>query len=62
MVLMELFYAKHVQEMKMKSNFDKKLRKEGASLVLSIPYDTVEKLGLKVGDIVEVELKKGDGK
>ncbi len=44
----------------MKSNFDRKVWKEGGSLLISIPRNTVEKLDLKVGDIVEVELKKGE--
>jgi len=40
------------------SKFDKKIWKIGGSVVVTIPSDTVEKLSLKEGDILEVAIKK----
>jgi len=46
----------------MKSKFDKKIIKYGNSLAICIPRDTIEKLGLKLHDILEVVIKKSENK
>ena len=40
------------------SRYDKKLREVGNSIVVTVPKDTVEKLGLKPGEIVEITIRK----
>lgn len=44
------------------SYFDKKLYGAGDGLGITIPMDTVRKLKLKKGDIVEIRIKKGSKK
>jgi len=44
--------------MEFESYFDMKLRKNGNSLIITIPKDTIEKLNLKLGDILEVAINK----
>lgn len=40
------------------SKFDKKLWKVGGSVVITIPADTMEKLGLSEGEILEVAIRR----
>jgi antitoxin component of MazEF toxin-antitoxin module len=40
------------------SKFDKKIWKVGGSVVITIPADTMEKLGLHEGEILEVAIKR----
>jgi len=40
------------------SYFDAKLRKNGNSLIITIPKETIEKLNLKLNDILEIALNK----
>ena len=40
------------------SQFDAKIRENGNSLIITIPVETIEKLGLKIKDIIEVALRK----
>jgi len=40
------------------SKFDKKLWKTGGSVVITIPADTMEKLELKEGEILEVAIRR----
>ena len=40
------------------SYFDAKLRKNGDSLIITIPTETIEKLNLKLNDILEIALNK----
>lgn len=40
------------------SYFDIKLRKNGNSFIITIPKDTVEKLGLESGIMLEVAIKR----
>lgn len=45
--------------MEFKSYFDAKLRKSGKSIIITIPSETIEKLELKEGDIIEVAVVQG---
>jgi antitoxin component of MazEF toxin-antitoxin module len=36
----------------------RKIFKQGNSICISLPFKTVEKLNLKVGDIIEAKIKK----
>ena len=38
--------------------FDAKVRKSGNALVVTIPATTVERFGIKNGDLVEIEIRK----
>ena len=40
------------------SKFDKKLWKTGSSIVITIPADTIEKLKLKEGEILEIAIRR----
>lgn len=40
------------------SQFDARIRENGNSLIITIPVETIEKLGLKIKDIIEVALRK----
>ena len=40
------------------SQFDSKIREGGSSKIITIPIETIEKLNLKLGDIIEVGIKK----
>tara|TARA_Y100000034_G_scaffold116304_1_gene154474 strand:- start:658 stop:804 length:147 start_codon:yes stop_codon:yes gene_type:complete len=40
------------------SKFDKKLWRTGSSIVITIPIDTIEKLELKEGEIIEVAIRR----
>jgi antitoxin component of MazEF toxin-antitoxin module len=40
------------------SQFDAKIRENGNSKIITIPIETIEKLALKLGDILEVGIKK----
>ena len=40
------------------SQFDKKLWRTGSSIVITIPADTIEKLKLKEGEIIEVAIRR----
>jgi antitoxin component of MazEF toxin-antitoxin module len=40
------------------SKFDKKIWKVGGSVVITIPADTMEKLGLNEGEILEVAIRR----
>lgn len=40
------------------SQFDMKIRKNGNSHIITIPADTIEKLKLKIDEIIEVGIKK----
>ncbi len=44
------------------SQFDAKLRKNGNSLIITIPTETIEKLNLKLNDILEVGINKPEKK
>lgn len=44
--------------MEYESYCDAKVRKNGNSFIITVPSDTVEKLKLKLGDILEVGLKR----
>ena len=46
--------------MEFESYFDIKLRKNGNSLIVTIPKDTIEKLKINMGDILEVGIKKAN--
>jgi len=48
--------------MEFESYFDAKLRKNGNSMIITIPKETIEKLELKVNDILEVAIKKAKKK
>ena len=40
------------------SQFDAKIRKNGNSLIITIPIETIKKLKLKLKDIIEVAIRK----
>jgi len=40
------------------SKFDKKLWRVGSSIVITIPADTIEKLKLRAGEILEVAIRR----
>lgn len=42
------------------SQFDAKIRDGGSSKIITIPIETIEKLNLKLGDILEVGIKKAE--
>ena len=44
------------------SQFDAKIRDGGTSKIITIPVETIEKLYLKLGDILEVGIKKTEKK
>lgn len=45
--------------MDFQSYFDAKLRKNGNSLIITVPSETLEKLKLEQEDILEVGINKG---
>jgi len=44
--------------METESQFDAKIRDGGSSKVITIPIETIEKLGLELEDILEVKIRK----
>ena len=44
------------------SQFDAKIRENGNSNIITIPVETIEKLNLKLGDIIVVGIKKTEKK
>jgi antitoxin component of MazEF toxin-antitoxin module len=47
--------------MEFESYFDAKLRKNGKSIVITVPSETIEKIGLNAEDIIEVAVVRRDG-
>jgi antitoxin component of MazEF toxin-antitoxin module len=46
--------------MEFKSYFDAKLRKSGNSLIITIPHETIEKLGLEPNKIIKVGIEENE--